>query len=246
MRINYEVAGAGKPLIMLHGWGGSLQSLAELQNLLSKSGFQVYNLDLPGFGQSEMLKNEMQLEDYVDFVIDFIKKLELKKPILLGHSFGGQIAARLASREKHLLSQLILVNAAGINPANTVKKFIFKKIAKTGKRIFKLPGLKQLERPVKSIFYKYIVRERDYLNANKMKATMANVVETHLEHALVQITVPTLLIWSEKDTYTPLWQGEKMASLISGSRLQVVAGARHNLPLKDPQAVLFIINSFAK
>jgi pimeloyl-ACP methyl ester carboxylesterase len=70
-------------LVFLHGWGGCWQSWYPILERLKKN-FNLYAPDLPGFGK-EPLSTPYNLENYVDFVVDFIIKNKMEKPILIGH-----------------------------------------------------------------------------------------------------------------------------------------------------------------
>ena len=83
-------------MVFLHGWGGSWQSWAPIVERLKKN-FTVYALDLPGFGLSALPK-PFSLDDYVAELVKFFEKQKIKKPVLIGHSFGGQIAAKFGKK----------------------------------------------------------------------------------------------------------------------------------------------------
>lgn len=244
MELNYSKKGEGPAIMLLHGWGGSITSLEKLQTLLADQGYQVFNFDLPGFGANSSLEKAMTLDDYVEFLSNFLKENQIFKPVLVGHSFGGKLAAAFASKHQDQLSKLVLINASGLNPRNSTKKKLMLIPAKVFGGFFSLPGINLAKPLARKLFYKFIVRERDYVSSNGLKETFLNVVNEHLDTRLVKIKAPTLLIWGEKDTYTPLWMGEKMAELIPNSRLEVVAEAKHILPKAAPEIVAKIIHAY--
>lgn len=243
MRINYTIKGSGIPVILLHGWGGSSSSLNKLQEELVVN-FEVYNLDLPGFGESDTPLKTWFLGDYVNWLHGFIKENKIGKPILVGHSFGGKLAMAHAEKHQNDLSAIVLINASGIKPKSNAKKGLLYLPAKIGGAIFKLPVLRYFKKTVKKIFYKLIVRESDYIDAGVLKETFKNIINEHLDTRIRKITIPTLIVWGEKDSYTPLWMGRKITEMIKGSRLEVVAGASHDLPIKQSEMAVKIIFSF--
>ena len=83
--INYEVSGEGKPVVLVHGWLANLDTMKPLQNFLSKK-FKVYNLDVIGFGKSDLPKRPLSTEDFANFLNDFLDALNIENPILIGHS----------------------------------------------------------------------------------------------------------------------------------------------------------------
>jgi pimeloyl-ACP methyl ester carboxylesterase len=256
MEVFFTKKGEGPvPIILLHGWGGSHASMAKLQDELA-GRFTVYNLDLPGFGKSLLIKPAMTLIDYVEVLKKFIIEQNIVNPVLAGHSFGGKIITKLAienSRQSKLspsqpsipLKAIVLIASSGINPMNDSKKSLMAKFAGFGKKIFSLPVLKNFSKPIRKFFYYYIVRERDFFDAGeKLRQTFINVNNENLDDdpaGLADIKTPSVIIWGQLDTVTPLWMGEKLARLIPGARLEVIEGARHNLVKVTPEIVSKII-----
>jgi len=246
MKLNYSVIGEGQDVILLHGWGGSSKSLAALQEKLATKGFRVYNLDLPGFGLSEFPEKPMHLSDYVELLAEFLTSLGLDRPIIVGHSFGGKVAVKTAVLKPELLSALVLINVSGLKPHNSTKKKILAPISKPFRLLFSLPVLKYLYAPLRQLYYRFIVREKDYYRSGKLRDTFVNIVNEHLDEELSQVNINTLIIWGAEDKVTPLWMGEKLNREIAGSRLEVVADIGHALPLKQPAIVAEIIYNYFK
>lgn len=243
MRINYTTKGQGKTVVLLHGWGGSSESLEKLAEELA-GNYQVVNIDLPGFGKSDVPQTPLKVEDYVEYLKEFLEQMKLRKVTLVGHSFGGKVIMLFATKYPKFLESIILINASGLKPKNSLKKTLFIVPTKVLGSIFKLPLLKQLAPTLRNIYYKLVVRERDYLNAGPMKETLKVVVNQHFDQQVIKITTPTLLIWGEKDTQTPLWMAKALAKKIQGARLEIVKGATHGLPLKQPGIVANLIKLF--
>lgn len=97
-KINYEVEGEGKNAILLHGWLANLETMKPIANHLKKH-LKVYNVDVVGFGKSELPKEPMHTDDFGDFLKEFIDKLNIENPILIGHSNGGRTVINYAGRE---------------------------------------------------------------------------------------------------------------------------------------------------
>ncbi len=234
LEIEKTTKGNGQDILLLHGWGGNIESLHGLQEQLANKGYRVTNVSLPGFGKSEVPSEPWFMKDYALFIEELILGLKLKKPILVGHSFGGKVGIKMVLEFPYLISKLILINASGIKPKNSLKKLVFGTVSKILGPI--------LPRKLKDFGYKYIVGETDYMNSGNMKETFKNIVNEHFDVELSQIDVPTQIIWSEKDTYVPLWMGERLHSLIPHSSFEIVREATHGLPLTDPKGIDGIIN----
>lgn len=121
VNLYYEVYGEGKPIIMLHGNGESHKIFKKVTEKL-KNDFKVYLIDSRAQGQSEKTKeisyNLMALD-----VIEFIKKLEIEKPILYGFSDGGIIGLLIAIKEPSLLSKLI-ISGANLEPKGMTRSMV--------------------------------------------------------------------------------------------------------------------------
>lgn len=228
----FNVSGEGEAVLLIHGWDGSIDSLAELQAELSRK-YKVYNLEYPYHGSLKNINLVLNLEVFADYVKSFIDEQELKSLIIVGHSFGGKIAIKLLSKYPAIAKKLVLINASGLRPKNSIKKLFWGAISTVSRPVTSL-GLFNIP---KKLVYKFIIREGDYLNTTKEKReTFVKVINEHIDNVVGRIKLPTLILWGKNDTYTPLWMGEKFNKLIKNSKL-VVLDASHSLPIKFPKEV---------
>lgn len=225
-----------KPVLLcLHGWGGSKESFTELKAMLEGEDVLILTPDLPGFGAEPEPARPWSVDDYADWVEEYLKKTLRPTPyalFLLGHSHGGRIAIKLASRQsgnrQSPISHLYLCAAAGIRH-RSLKRVLGRILAGIGRAFFAIPGLSKLEPYAKKLLYK-VLREHDYERASPvMKLTHAKVTAEDLTPLLPMITVPTDLFWGEDDTYTPIADGRLMHERIHGSVLHTFAGTRHGV-----------------
>ncbi|MBU1200134.1 alpha/beta hydrolase [Patescibacteria group bacterium] len=225
-------------LLVLHGWGQSGSNWQTIANLLPKN-YQIVLLDLPGFGGTEHLPDNPSIPEYTQFVFEFIKKLNLKKPAILGHSFGGQIAINLTAKYPTLLFQLILLSPAGIR--NRSKKQKLKtRVYKKFKFIKKI-----LPKSIIQLILKQLT-STDYLNASSQhKQILKQIVIQDLTNKLNKITTPTTILWGSEDKEIP-YSGKIMANLIPNSKLIVLYGQDHNPHLNKPQDLAQAINQNLK
>lgn len=124
ININYEQKGNGELVVLLHGWGSNIKLFANLIELMSKK-YTVVAMDMPGFGGSQEPPSAWCVDDYVQFVVDFLKDYsQFKSVTFLGHSFGGRVIIKLNSRTDlpFKISKVILVDSAGILPPKSNKK----------------------------------------------------------------------------------------------------------------------------
>lgn len=227
------------PILLLHGWGGSIESLAKLQEELGKHVENpIFNLELPGFGKTPLIEGIAGTREYAKFVQDFLHEQKIDEVILIGHSFGGKISIELAISKKIRIKKLILINASGVEPKNSIKKSLNKFLTNL------VPDKLKNWEMLRELYYKKILRERDYLTAGKLKQSLSKIVEEHYQDKLSEIDVHTLIIWGELDSYVPLWMGRLMEQKIKLSKLVVVPEATHGLPLKQPQLTAEIIEGW--
>ena len=86
-KINYEVEGEGWPVVLLHGWLASLETMKPIANFL-KQYFKVYNIDIIGFGKSDLPDEPLDTNAFGDFFKKLLQELQVENPILIGHSNG--------------------------------------------------------------------------------------------------------------------------------------------------------------
>lgn len=224
LNIHYQVKGEGKDLLLLHGWGADSSVMAPMQEHFSAVA-RVINLDLPGFGKSAAPPTAWSIYDYADFVAHFLAELGLYRPVILGHSFGGRIAIILGSRG--LAGKLILADAAGLVPQRGAGYYLRVYSYKLAKKIFSLPGLKKAAQHVLSFWLKSNPSSDYQAAQGVMRQIFVRVVNEDLRKYLPRISVPTLLIWGEEDTATPLSDGRLMEDLIPDAGLAVLPGCGH-------------------
>jgi len=241
LQINYERFGSGNPILFLHGWGTNLESFSCLSEPLGKSN-DVIAIDFPGFGKSTEPKTPWNLDDYTKMTLAFIKHLNLQKPTLIGHSFGGRVSIKLCEHIE--LEKIILINSAGIKPKRKSGYFLRVYGYKIFKTVASLPLLRFiLKEPLEA--YREIYSSSDYKQATPiMKQVLTKVVGEDLRDRLKTIEVPVLLIWGDQDTSTPLQDAKLMEQMIPNAGLVVFEGAGHFSYQEQPSRTLTIIRTF--
>lgn len=226
-------------IYILHGWAIDQNNAHKWQPLMDRLvelGVKTTFLGIPGL--SSPLNEVWNLQDFVDWLSKQLPKG--KKVILLGHSFGGQIAIRFATQNPDRVKKLILVDSAGIRDHSlkaVVKRKGFWVAAKIGKLLFNFEWARKL-------LYLF-ARERDYKNAPPLlKRSMSLVLDDEIVDDLQYITCPTLLIWGEKDKVTPLKFGRQKNSLIKQSQLEIITDARHSPQFTHVRKVAVLISKF--
>ncbi len=229
-------------LIILHGWGGSKQSWKNFVERASES-FDTEVIELPCFGDEPCPTKIWGVEEYANFVKSKVKS-QKSKVILLGHSFGGQIATYLTANNPELIDKLILSGAAVYRPKKSVKRFIFRILATCGKSITSIPVLKKLQPISKKILYK-TAQSPDYKDTSGIqKNIFKKIIRQDMSHLLPHIKTKTLVIWGDKDTYIPLKYGRNIARELPNAKLEIIKGGTHGLHIKEISKFLNIIKQF--
>ncbi len=238
----YTVEGSGnQAVILMHGWGCNHTTLASIERLLIDN-FTVYNIDFPGFGDSSEPLKVWGIEQYTTLIEQFVHTENIEHPIIIGHSFGGRVGILYASRNE--TKKLILVDAAGVKPQRSLRYYLKVYSYKIYKRILPLlVGKHRADEIINN--YRKRVGSSDYNNASPMmRRIMSIVVNEDLCRFMPSIKCPTLLIWGENDTATPVADARKMEKLIPDAGLVVFKGAGHYSFLDNPYRFAAVIRSF--
>lgn len=226
-------------VIILHGWTKNLDKWKMFLKNLDKARINYQFPKIPGLTGN--LSEVWSLNDYVKWLKKITDK-EKGKVILIGHSNGGRIALAFTNTFPEKVEKLILIDSSGIYHNElilTIKRIVFRTIAKVGKKLTSSES-------IKSLLYK-AARESDYKDLDKnVKQTMINLISSDLKPILPQIKIPTLIIWGANDKITPLSDGILMNNLIENSKLEIIKDARHSPQFTHSTEVAnIIINNLA-
>ena len=231
LNVNYIQYGEGKDILLLHGWGQNIEMMKPLGDNFSDR-FRITILDLPGFGESDEPKRTWKIDDYELLLEEFVEKVKIKKPIVIGHSFGGRLAIRYSARNP--IEKLVLFGS----PCIRIQENLPLKV-KILKGLKKLPGMNSFGEYMK----KYI-GSRDYKAASPvMRQTLVEVVNEDLSKYAREIEEPTLLIWGNNDIEAPLNEAKELEKIMVDAALIVLPGT-HYAYLENLNQVINILNNF--
>ena len=232
-------------LIIIPGWGGNKQTWDEFAKLAS-GDFEVEVIELPCFGDEPCPATAWNVEDYAEFVKNKIPELrtENSELILMGHSFGGQVATVFASKYPELIDKLILSAPAVFRPKKTFRRFIFNAGAKVGKLFFRIPWIEKGSVLAENLYHKAI-GANDYNDTSGIKREIfRNIIRQDRGVEASHITTPTLILWGTMDTYLPTSDAYKLNKLIPNSKLEIIKNGRHGLHLYHADKILELIKKF--
>lgn len=234
-----------KTIIILHGWGLFGKRYKELQSLLEQNGYQVFAPDMPGFGEEPLVKDPMSIDDYVRFVVQYMKKKKIKKASFIGHSFGGRVLAKLAVTHPELIERIVFTGSPLIRQKLSLKKRIIQKVVRRG-QLFVHFAPKFLQKFIRYGLYRFI-GEFDYYKAQKLRETFKKVINENSSSYVNRIKTQSLVIWGENDRIALLEYGKKMTDILPNAKLVVIKNAGHGIPYthtkKFAQQVLSFFNN---
>jgi len=237
----YQQMGQGFPLVLLHGWGCDWQIWHTLIAPLSQN-YQLIIPDLPAFGTSAAPEKAWTSLEYVNWLKAFLEKVVADQTyVLVGHSFGGKIAALFSVRYAEKVKKLILIASSGL-PANLTPLQQLKQTAVELVPSFvkdSLPTALRLR-----ILKRLKVSTDNMLSSQPQRRILQKIIHENIAEQLSLITVPTLLLWGTQDPETPLTQGQNFHRLIKHSQFNTLDKAGHFVFLDDPQWVIAYITNF--
>jgi Predicted hydrolases or acyltransferases (alpha/beta hydrolase superfamily) len=205
------------PIVILHGWGQSSLSWMPLAHLLQQT-HDVYLIDLPGFGKNPEPQEPWGPEEYAAYITEWLKTKNIPSAHFIGHSFGGKIALTL-SLNYGAAESLILINASALKAVPTLKKRLYARLIRSLGQLTKRWDSIRKTNHFENLFIPRF-GSKDYLAATAlMRKTLVKTLHTNIENRLKHIRVPTLILWGEADTETPVEIGIKLNRLIPNSQL---------------------------
>lgn len=245
------------PIVLLHGTSASLHTWQGWADAL-KGERRVIRFDLPGFGLTGPTPDgNYTMDAYVRFVIAMLDRLGVRRAVLAGNSFGGNVAWATALAAPDRVAKLVLVDSAGY-PMNP-------KSVPIGFRIARLPVLNRLgevalprrviESSVRNVYgdpdkvtpelvdlyYDITVREG---NRRALAQRWQQAPSGENPERIREIKVPTLILWGALDRLIPPEDGAQFQRDIAGSRLVVFGDLGHVPHEEDPARTVAVLKRF--
>ena len=242
-------------ILLLHGFGASLQAWDDWAPALEKN-LRVLRIDIPGFGLSGPAVNQ----DYSDAadvarVIAVMDQLGVQQVIVAGHSMGGRIAWNLAAAHPERVSKLVLLSPDGFPDPNAKSDKTYEVPALLGLLPYSLPqwalrmgGVAPAFADDSQLTPQMMQRYHDMMLAPGVRtALLERMRQTRNSDPVARlksITVPTLLIWGEKDAFIPLSNAQDYLKAMPQARLVTLPGVGHVLHEEAPQASVQAVLDF--
>jgi len=197
-----------KTILFLHGWGTDENSFAHIRPFFERNCHCIFvNFDCNP-------KRVLTLEEYSKEVEQILSNNAVEKCHVIAHSFGARVAVLLANRNPNLVQKMVLTGAAGIKPRFSLIKWLKIRLHKMG---FKQKG------------------SSDYRKLGVAgKITFQNIINRDLSAVIVDVDVPTLLIWGKRDKSTPLYMGKLWTKLQKTATMKIYKDAGHFCFIDEP------------
>jgi pimeloyl-ACP methyl ester carboxylesterase len=251
LRIAYERAGQGPPLVLLHGfvgdgrgtWGNQLETLSD--------EFTVLAWDCPGAGRSADPPEWFRLPQFADCLAGFAAALSLRRPHVVGLSFGGSIALELYRRHPAVPRTLVLAGAyagwTGSLPAEVVPERL-----RFCLEAADLPPDEFAEAMVPSMFSESAAAERvagftatvREFHPAGFRVMARALADADLRPALGEVSVPTLVLCGDRDVRAPRGVSEALHAAMPNSQLIVLEGVGHVSSVEAPERFNAAVRAF--
>lgn len=236
-------------ILCLHGLGASADRWAKILPLLSKE-YHVVAPDIVGFGYSDKPEVYYTIDFFVNFVNKFAKKLKLERPILMGASLGGQIAAETALSDSNSVEKLVVISPAGIMKEATpalnhyIAAAMYPTFENAKKAFQEMTGSNKVD----DIYTKDFVNRMQLPNAKYafMSAVMGSKAAPILTDRLHKIRIPTLIVWGKKDGLIPSKFAKQFHNNIRHSKLVLMEDCGHTPYFEKPDRFYDVVIEFLR
>ena len=244
-RIHYMVAGRGQPLVLVHGLAGSAENWLALVPEFTRNGYQVYAVDLLGYGRSQQPDVDYSIALETDILRQFLDSQRLTQPDIAGWSMGGWITLKFAAEHPDRVHRLILMDSAGLlydaKNASALRP----------KTQAELAHMWDVLTPHPQPFPGYVARDilRNFAVNDWVVGRALDSMRTGrdlMDGKMQSVTMPVLIIWGKQDVLTPLFIGERMHVAMPQSLLDIYDDTGHLAPTDRAGQVSRSVVAFLK
>jgi pimeloyl-ACP methyl ester carboxylesterase len=264
--VAYRTAGTGDSvLVFVHGIAGSSATWAPVMGRLDNDRYTMIAPDLLGHGESAKPRGDYSLGAYASGIRDLLAVLGHERATIIGHSLGGGIAMQFAYQFPEMCERLVLTCSGGlgkeVNPLLRVisapgSEYVLPviltarvhRVAESVGRFIGKSGLRG--DPLWGEVWASYTRLTDARTQRAFVHTIRAVIDvagqrvSARDRLYLAKEVPTLIIWGDRDGVIPVSHAYAAHELMPGSRLEIIEGAGHFLPIELPQPVAALLDDF--
>lgn len=212
VEVTYEEAGAGEPVILVHGLSGS--TLWWQRNIVPLARhYRVLAVDLPGFGSLRRHRDRFVLERAALWLRTFMRATGIRRAHLVGHSMGGYICLRLAAAHPRLVRRLVLVAPAGVPLATSIFG-----------EVVPLLGAARYAAPS---FLPVLAYDLLRTGPRTLLSAARDIIQLNVSDELEAVCAPVLLVWGDQDRLVPAKNGDALRRALRDAQLVMLPGAGH-------------------
>ncbi|MBV9232320.1 MAG: alpha/beta hydrolase [Chloroflexi bacterium] len=229
--LHYRTAGAGTPLVLIHGYGVTGHIWQRMLPYLIQQ-HQVFIVDLPGHGHSPFT-GTWQLREVAPLLAQWLQQMKLPPVALMGQSMGGAIAIHLTAYAPELVKRLVLVSAAGIPFQARLPTLALRSVHsffQRGNGSYPLELVQDVLRPRIRLLWQ----------------SAQEIAHSDFRAELATITVPTLIIWGERDVLIPITSGHALSAALPHATFITLPGCGHRPMLAQPETMSKLVLDFLK
>jgi pimeloyl-ACP methyl ester carboxylesterase len=221
--------GSGKPLLFLHGlygqeWSGFLDDLAASHDVIAP--------ETPGTGNIDDLAAYDNIYDLLLFYDDLMRGLGIAHYDVVGHSFGGMVAAELAAAFPERIGHLVLIDALGLwLDDEPVGDWVATEPCALAAMLYANPtsqAVSEHNKPPEDLEEKMMAGLRKGQAIASASHFIWPIPDRGLSRRLYRLTMPTLIVWGKEDRFAPPAYADFFAEGISNARILIVDGAGHS------------------
>lgn len=229
-RVHYVAGGQGRPLVLIHGLGGSAENWLDLIPQFTQSGYRVYALDLLGFGRSDKPDVDYSIALESDILRRFLDDQKLQQPDIAGMSMGGWISLKFAAEHPERVRRLILLDSAGLKFEAKNGSALRPKTEADLAHMMEI--LTPHPRPIPGFIARQILRdfaEQDWVMDRALKSMRTG--KDLMDGKMDTVKMPVLIVWGKEDVLTPPSIGEQMHAAMPQSVFYLADGCGHLAPI---------------
>lgn len=250
VELHYATVGVPSPaaLVFIHGWPDSWYSFARVLDSLPTSNYSIA-LSLRGFGDSSVPDDGYAIEQFAADTGTLLDHLGVSSLVCVGHSMGSLVAQRLAADRPDLTTGVVLIGgfvSLGDDLVAEIAEIVADLSDPVDEQFVREFQSSTLAGLVPPEFFERLIDESRKAPARVWRDAFRAIIESRASDAAGRITVPTLLLWGDRDALVPRAEQESLQAAIARSELVVCEGSGHSPNWERPEWVAEKIATFAE